>query len=274
MAQQPITIRDDLGDELVLDAPPTRIVSLVPSVTETVIDLGAAQRLVGITNYCVKPAATVAEITKVGGTKGFSLETIASLKPDLILANKEENRKHHIEQLRRDYPVFVTYPRNVEDAMKMILDLGTLTGTAIQASEFAASCDHLLDGMDLVVIGRRLRTACMIWRDPWMAAGPDSYMSALLDRLGFANVFDASAGRYPETTLQAVLDTEPDVIILPDEPYEFGAADDGEVTALIRRRGVSTRTLLADGSYLTWFGTRTILGLRFLYETKTRLLRG
>jgi ABC-type Fe3+-hydroxamate transport system substrate-binding protein len=267
-----IVLRDDLGDELVLDGSPRRIVSLVPSITETVIDLGAAERLIGITNYCVHPAEAVAGIDKVGGTKGFSLQKINTLAPDLVLANKEENRKHQIDEIRKSCPVFVTYPRSVEEAVQMILNLGVLTDTSTLASEFATSCDHLLDSMDPSLIAQPLRTACMIWRDPWMAAGPDSYMSALLERVGFVNVFSKSSGRYPETSLEAVLERAPDLVILPDEPYEFGDSDNKEVYSAIRAAGGTARVLLMDGSYLTWFGTRTLKGLRFLYNTKSSLL--
>jgi ABC-type Fe3+-hydroxamate transport system substrate-binding protein len=268
-----IQIRDDLGDELTLDDVPRRIVSLVPSVTETVIALGAADRLAGVTNYCVYPADIVKDIPKVGGTKGFSFESIDAARPDLILANKEENRKHQIEKLRERYPVFVTYPRTVEQAIKMILDLGVLTGTEERASELAASCDHFLESMEPAIAGPPLRTACMIWRDPWMAVGPDSYVSALLDRVGFVNVFTEADGRYPETTLDAVIERRPEVIILPSEPYEFGKADQEELDRFLEGRGVAATTLRMDGSLLTWFGSRTLKGLRFFYETKARLLR-
>jgi ABC-type Fe3+-hydroxamate transport system substrate-binding protein len=232
MEDKTITIRDDLGDELLLEQLPRRIVSLVPSVTETVVDLGAGDRLVGITNYCVHPAEAVASLRKVGGTKGFSFEKIDELHPDLILANKEENRRHQIDRLRESYPVFVTYPRTVDDAIKMVIDLGALTGTSAQAREFALSCESVMEAVDGNVTA--LRTACFIWRDPWMAAGHDTYMNSLLSRLGFANVFEKSEGRYPETTLQSVLERDPEVILLPDEPYEFGQIDREEIGAISR----------------------------------------
>ncbi len=268
-----ISIRDDLGDELTLDAVPGRIISLVPSVTETVIGLGAGDRLVGITNYCVYPADVVKNIRKVGGTKGFSFEEIDAARPDLIIANKEENRKHQIEKLRESYPVFVTYPKTVEQAIKMILDLGVLTGAQERASELASSCNFFLESMEPSIAGPPLRTVCMIWRDPWMAVGPDSYVSTLLDRVGFVNVFAEADGRYPETTLDAVVEKQPEVIILPSEPYEFGKQDKEEMDRFLSERGVTASTLRMDGSLLTWFGIRTLKGLRFLYDTKARLVR-
>jgi len=270
-AEREVVVVDALGEELILPRLPQRIVSLVPSITETVIDLGASARLVGITTYCTHPQSVVASIPKVGGTKGFSFRKIDSLTPDLVIANKEENRKQQIEKLRKKYPVFVTYPRTVEDAIKMVADLGVLTATSAMASKFIATCQQLLAAIGNSALGRPLRTGCMIWRDPWMAAGADSYASALLGRVGFTNVYNLSAGRYPETSLQTVFERNPDVIILPDEPYEFGEQDKQEVESFFSERGKSIRVLLMDGSYLTWFGTRTLKGLRHLRQVKSKL---
>jgi ABC-type Fe3+-hydroxamate transport system substrate-binding protein len=258
-----IVIVDALGDELRLAGPPKRIVSLVPSVSETLIDLGAGRRLVGITGYCVHPADAVASIAKVGGTKGFSFDKIDLLEPDLVIGNKEENRKTHIDRLREKYPVFVTYPRTVKEAIEMVRDLGTLTGTQAKAEEFAEACVAAISLAAGLPPDPR-RTACLIWRDPWMAAGPDTYMSDLLETTGFENVFSAADGRYPETTLEAIVEHVPDVIILPDEPYEFGEKDEREIRAFLKEKGHRADIVLMDGSYLTWFGMRTLLGLEHL----------
>lgn len=266
-----IVIRDGLGRKVVLGSPPQRIVSLVPSITETIIELGARGRLVGITNYCIHPAPLVRGIAKVGGTKGFSPEKIDELRPDLVIANKEENRRHQIERLREKYDVFVTYPRDVDQAIQMVADLAVITGTGPVADEFSQSCGRLLGEIDQAGTSTPHHTACMIWRDPWMAAGPDSYMSALLERTGFANVFAGTSERYPETTIEAVIDKNVDVIMLPSEPYEFGGKDRAEVQALVRKRGRRTRVLLVEGSYLTWFGSRTLPGLRYLWDVKKSL---
>lgn len=274
MGGQKLTIRDDLGDELTLDAPPRRIVSLVPSVTETLIELGAGDRLVGITTYCVHPRDVVDKIPRVGGTKGFSLEKIDAVRPDLVIANKEENRQEHVEALRQKYTVFVTYPRTIEQAVDMVANLGRLTAQEENAAQFAAGCDRILNTADLSVIGPALPTVCMIWRDPWMAVGPDSYVSDLLDRFGFKNVFARQDGRYPKTTLHTVLERGSELIILPDEPYAFGESDKEEVESFVSDCGYRARVLLMDGSYLTWFGTRTLRALQRLYSTKADLTLG
>jgi len=213
----------------------------------------------------------VAGIPKVGGPKGFSTEKIDALRPDLIIANKEENRRPQIDALRERYPVFVTYPRTVEEAMKTVLDLGVLAGKQSNASEIASTCDSLITSMHPAVRAQPLRTACMIWRDPWMAVGVDNYVSDLLETFGFQNVFSPGEGRYPQTTLDDVLSRAPDVIILPNEPYKFTAADHRDVESALGRGGRSACVLPADGSYLTWFGHRTIQGLRWLKDTKISL---
>lgn len=266
-----IRITDDLGDELVLERVPERIVSLVPSITETVIELGAAARVVGVTAYCAHPERVVTGIPEVGGPKGFSTEKIDALSPDLIIANKEENQRHQIDALRKHYPVFVTYPRTVEEAVKTVLDLGILTDRSSKASEIAATCDSLITSTHPAVRARPLRTVCLVWRDPWMAVGTDTYVSDLLDTFGFRNVFSPSEDRYPQTTLDIVVSKAPDVVVLPSEPYEFTASDRRDVESALEKEGRRAAILQVDGSYLTWFGYRTIHGLRWLKDTKTRL---
>lgn len=267
-----LTIEDDLGDTLTLERRPERIVSLVPSITETVIALGAAERLVGITSYCVEPAEAVARIAKVGGTKGFHLDRIEALAPDLVVANKEENRKHHIDALREHYPVFVTYPRTLEDAIKMVGDLGALTGESNAAARIIADYGRAIAALDAEAVAVRLRTACMIWRDPWMAAGPDTYMSRLLERFGFENIFEDGGGRYPETTLETIAGRRAELVILPSEPYEFGDRDRDEVQSFFTSRGHDVRVIRMDGSYLTWFGVRTVAAVGYLGAAKVALV--
>lgn len=269
---EPIRITDDLGDELVLERPPERIVSLVPSITETLIELGAAETVVGITTYCVHPENAVPHIPKVGGTKGFSTETIDELRPDLVIANKEENKKEQIATLREKYRVFVTYPRTVDEAMKTVRDLGILTGRSPRASEITEALEDVIVSTPPTVRRKPLGTVCMIWRDPWMVAGVDSYVSDLLETFGFRNVFRPAEGRYPKTTLAAVLDRTPDVIFLPSEPYAFTEADRTDVESALDERGHRAVVLPVEGSYLTWFGYRTGRGLRFLRDLKINLL--
>jgi ABC-type Fe3+-hydroxamate transport system substrate-binding protein len=268
----PIDVKDDLGARFEFGAPPNRIVSLVPSVTETLIELGAGPQIAGVTDYCIHPAEAVAGIPKVGGTKGFSAERVIALGPDLVIANKEENTKPEVDALRREYPVFVTHPRNVEQAMKTVLDLGALTGRTIEASTMASDCESRLAGAYPPALARPFRTVCFVWRDPWMAVGPNTYVGDLLDTFGFKNIFAADEGRYPTTSLETVLDRGPEVVMLPDEPFEFGSDDAQDVESFFVERGATVKILTMDGTLLTWFGYRTAQGIDYLRRAKTGLL--
>ncbi|MBP2681402.1 MAG: periplasmic binding protein, partial [Candidatus Krumholzibacteriota bacterium] len=246
--------------------------SLVPSITETLIELGAGNRVVGITNYCIHPARAVDNIPRVGGTKGASLEKIDALRPDLVIANREENRRRHIDALREKYPVYVTYPRTVEQALKLIGDLGALTRTAGKAAEITETCKQIVASTEPAVLDSVFSTACLVWRDPWMAVGADTYISDLLGTFGFKNVFTRDDGRYPEVSLGTIAERGTDVVVLPNEPYAFAEPDRRQIGATLAENGRRARVLVVDGSYLTWFGYRTIQGLRFLRYAKTKLL--
>jgi ABC-type Fe3+-hydroxamate transport system substrate-binding protein len=266
-----ITISTDLGETLVFDKSPERIVSLVPSITETLIELGAGNRVAGITNYCIHPARAVEDLPRVGGPKSISLEKIEALKPDLVIASVEENRESNIKELREKYPMYVSKTRSVEQAVKMVADLGALTRTAPKATEFADACMQLLSSADPAVLGLPLSTVCFIWRDPWIAAGPESYPGDLLEKFGFRNVFTHEDGRYPETDLDDVVDLAADVVILSSDRYSFGEPVRKEVETYLAANGRKARVLIADGTYLTWFGYRTIQGLRYVRQLKAKL---
>jgi ABC-type Fe3+-hydroxamate transport system substrate-binding protein len=200
------------------------------------------------------------------------MERVVALRPDLVVANKEENRKPEVEALRRECPVFVTAPRTVEQALKSVLDLGTLTGRSREASTMAAGCESRLAGVHPAILDRRIRTVCFVWRDPWMAVGPDTYVGSLLDTFGFTNVFSVDDGHYPQISLDTVLDRGPEVIMLPDEPFEFGPVDAEHLETYFGERGMRVKTITMDGTLLTWFGYRTALGIDYLRQTKTHLL--
>jgi ABC-type Fe3+-hydroxamate transport system substrate-binding protein len=266
-----ITISTDLGETLVFDKAPERIVSLVPSITETLIELGAGNRVAGITNYCIHPARAVENIPRVGGPKSISIEKIDALKPDLVIANVEENRESNIKELREKYPMYVSKTRTVEQAVKLLNELGALTRTTLKAAEFSDACTQLLASAEPAVLGMPQSTACFIWRDPWIAVGPESYPGDLLEKFGFRNVFTHEDGRYPETDLDDVAELAPDVVILSSDRYSFGEPIRKEVETYLAANGRNARVLVADGTYLTWFGYRTIPGLRYVRQMKARL---
>lgn len=263
-------IRDDEGVTHHLGQAPRRIVSLVPSLTESVITLGGADRLVAVTEWCVHPEDVVKSIPKVRGTKNPYIKKILELKPDLVLANREENRERHVVELRRHVPVFVSYPRSVFDALKTVKDLGALLGAQERADEITETCETLIDGIHKTT-DPYFHTACLIWRDPWMAVGPDTYIHDLLGHFGFVNVYRDDDGRYPETSLEELSERGPEIVLLPSEPYEFEENDREEVQAALCYKVPGCRAVLVDGGYLTWWGTRTLAALRYLTNLRGRL---
>jgi len=267
-----IILTDDLGVEHSFAGPPSRLVSLVPSLTETVVKLDAGEKLAGITDYCIHPASELAGLPRVGGTKDPDLGRILALNPDLIIANKDENRKPDIEKLAREVPVFVTHPVTVRDSIKTVWALAALTTRVGAAAAFSSACIELLQLMgDDPTVNRPLRTACLIWRDPWMAVGGDTYSDDILKTAGFKNVFGPADGRYPQTSLEEIFERSPEVILLPDEPYEFGEADVNDILAHPTRNPSLAAAIPVNGEAVTWFGYRTLDALEYLWDVRRKL---
>ncbi len=265
-----IRVRDDVGTIHEFAAPPRRIVSLVPSLTESVIALGGADRLVGVTEWCIRPEDVVKSIPKVRGTKNPYIQKILELEPDLVLANHEENRERHVAELRRYVPVFLTYPRTVFDALKTLKDLGQILAVSEHAGELIETCEFLLDGARQKS-DPYFHTACLIWRDPWMVVGHDTYTGDLLGQFGLINVFREDDGRYPETSLETLAEREPEVVLLPNEPFEFEEQHKDEVQSAIWKSAPGCRVVLLEGSFLTWWGARTLPALTYLSEIRRDL---
>lgn len=244
-------IRDALGRAFDFTAPPERVVSLVPSLTETLFDLGAGGSVAGITDYCIFPEGI--DRPRVGGTKNPRVDAIRELQPDLVHMNLEENLERHARAIESFAPVFVTEPRSVRDVVALITTLGRIHQRRERASELTAQLES-----DLASMPRREFTfACAIWKNPWMWCGGDTYVSNLIECAGGRNVL-ALEKRYPVRDPENV---RADVIFLPDEPYAFTEAD---------AKQFPTRVIGPfPGHLFTWHGSRTLEGLRFLRATVT-----
>jgi ABC-type Fe3+-hydroxamate transport system substrate-binding protein len=271
---QPIQVSDDLGFRLDLPAAPSRIVSLVPSWTETLFAFGLEHEVVGITKFCVAPADKVAAISKVGGTKNPDLRAIVNLQSDLVIANAEENRREDIERIRaHGIPVFTTYPRTVPGAVDSILKLGRVLRREPQAAQLAQQITLAVGGIEAALgvwSKLRLRVFCPIWKKPWMSFNADTYAHDVLRMLGFNNVFASAGERYPVTTLDEAIARRPDIVILPDEPYEFGEADVAELKAMVPP-ALSRRVLIVSGRDLHWYGVHMVEGLKSLADRLARV---
>lgn len=276
--------------------PPHRIISLVPSVTESLFDLGLGDRVVGITEYCAHPADQVARLPRIGGTKNVAVAKLIALQPDLVIANREENTRADVEALQAaGLEVWVTNPETVRDAIDLLWEIVRRFDISKQGQRIAA----LETAYEWTVAASASGEStpgvfCPIWREPaegladwWMTISRDTYVSDLIAVCGGRNVFagrdrryslaaDLDAAqpsraeserdrRYPRVTLAEILDANPDVILLPSEPFAFGQAEADfweQYPAL--QAAQNSRIHLVDGSLLTWHGTRLARALQEL----------
>jgi ABC-type Fe3+-hydroxamate transport system substrate-binding protein len=239
--------------------PPGRIVSLVPSITETLCHLGLADRLVGVTAYCVAPREVVRGKTRIGGEKDPDLAAIRALQPDLVVANVEENLREHVETLRGwGIPVWVTYPRTVAEGLAMVRELGQVTGTDRRAEAILADLEPLYARVRAASARRRpVPVFYAIWRQPWMTISADTYIHDLLAVCGARNVFGDAPTRYPTVTLDEVAARRPEVIVLPDEPFRFRRLHLEDFTPYADVPAVRARRMhLVDGKPFSWHGPR------------------
>ena len=237
---------------------PSRIVSLVPSLTEALFLLGLGERVVGVTDWCVHPAREVACRARVGGTRSPDLSAILSLRPDLVVANREENRRRDVEALAAaGVFVWVTYPRTVPEAVGV---LEQLAGLGAPRELHRAVVDPVRERVQRALAERAgpvCTVFCPIWKGPWMAVGRDTYAHDLLELCGAANVFaDRGDRRYPRVTTADIVAARPELVLLPDEPYAFTAADSQELRELPIPAAETGRIHTIDGTLVAWYGPR------------------
>ncbi|HEY8518157.1 MAG TPA: helical backbone metal receptor [Candidatus Binatia bacterium] len=261
---------DASGVEVALPERALRIVSLVPSVTETLFALGLGERVVGVTDWCIHPADALVGVARVRGTKNPDCARIAELAPDLVLANVEENREVDVRRLReRGITVWVDYPRTVADALAQVRALARLGPPASARDAIVEPIERALRAADARRTSgeRPVRAFVAVWKDPWMTIGRDTYAHDLLARAGIDNVFADADGRYPRVTLEEVAARDPELVLLPDEPYRFTDADAQELASgalagtSAARRG---RVRVVDGTLAFWPGPRTARALAML----------
>lgn len=246
------TLTDQLHRTIQVPSLPQRIISLVPSQTELLYDLGLGERVVGITKFCIHPETWFKTKTRVGGTKKVDLDKVRALKPDLIIGNKEENERKDIEALAREFPVWMSDIRDLDGALDMIQRLGDLTGTAAQATRIAAD---IVQGFRAMEAREEPRTvAYFIWREPYMVAGHGTFINDMLKRMGLVNVFDEGDARYPEITEQELAEADPEVILLSSEPYPFKEKHILELNMICP----GTPVHIVDGELFSWYGSRLL----------------
>ena len=240
-----------------------RIVSLCPSLTELVFDLGRGDELVGVTSYCVHPAAAVERIEKVGGTKSPAVERIVELAPDLVLLNEEENRLEDLRALQAaGVPCHASFPRDVAGTAAMVRDIGAALQRPARAGEIAADIERRAARVRAATRDAApVRFAYLIWRKPWMSVNSDTFAHALLAQAGGINVFADREERYPVVEPADLARADAQLVLLCTEPFPFR---DEHVDELAAATGLPrARFRIADGEYLSWHGSRTPDGIDY-----------
>lgn len=237
-----------------------RIVSLVPSLTELLCDLGLAHRIVGRTGFCIHPADTVRAIAKIGGTKDVNFEQIRALAPTHLVVNIDENAKPTVEALSAFIPhVVVTHPQTPRDNLRLYRLLGGIFHAAAQAERLCAAFEQAAAALAALPAGPPHTVLYCIWQDPWMTVSKDTYIANMLAQIGWQVWQAPGPARYPAFDWSPAVTQAIDAVLLSTEPYRFTAA---HVAALQRRIGMPAQ--LVDGEMLSWYGSRAIAGLRYL----------
>lgn len=255
-------LTDQLNRTIEVSTPPKRIVSLVPSQTELLYDLGLREEVVGITKFCIHPQEWFRSKTRVGGTKQLELDRIRSLQPDLIIANKEENVKSQIEALAAEFPVWISDVNNLQDAYEMIYSLGVLVDKIVSAQRYISGISYNFKLMEPSPIIQD--AAYLIWREPWMTIGADTFIHDMLQHAGFRNRF-SHLKRYPEIQIHDLRDCA--LILLSSEPYPFTRKHIRELEKSLP----GARMLLVDGEMFSWYGSRLMKAPAYFMQLQQEL---
>lgn len=252
-----MVFKDQIGRTIHLPAVPERIVSLVPSQTELLADLGLRDKLVGITKFCVHPEDLRKSVKIVGGTKSIHPERIQAVKPDFILCNKEENTAEMVAELETVAPVWVTDMFTINDSLEMILSLGQVLEVESKAKEIVANIRNQRDSFITFMKDKPSRKVIyMIWKNPWMAAGRNTFINELLELNKFENIITDPSSRYPEISESFM--TEADLILLSTEPFPFKESHAQELRKLFNKP-----VQVVDGEYFSWYGSRLMKAFEY-----------
>lgn len=253
-------MKDQLGNNIILEKEPMRIVSLVPSQTELLYDLGLGDRVVGITKFCIHPNEWFRSKERIGGTKDLNIKKVAQLKPDLIIGNKEENTKEDIEALRKIAPVYMSDIYNLKDSLEMIAQVAAICNVEKRGAEIIGQIQTNFN--TIIPFTDQPKVVYLIWKDPFMGVGSNTFIDAVLtEHLGMKNVL-GDQERYPELDLNNLPDL--DYVFLSTEPYPFKEKDFAEVQKYFPK----AKIMLVDGEYFSWYGSRLINAPEYLKGLK------
>ncbi len=255
-----MTYSDQLNNKIILDKIPRKIVSLVPSQSELLFDLGLSERICGVTKFCILPKDKVRSKIKIGGTKNLNIELIKSINPDLIIAGKEENDKEQIMQLKRYFPVWVSNVTNFESALDMIREISFITGEEFAGNKIINYIQKQYNKFENNNF-KKHKALYFIWRKPYMVAGGDTFIGDMMEKAYFLNEAK-QLNRYPAINSDNINDFNPEIILLCDEPYRFGDKHKIEFKKMYPK----TQVLLTNGQYFGWYGSRMKYAFKYFKE--------
>ncbi len=278
-----IKTTDQLGQNLVLPGIPQRIISLVPSQTELLFDLGLRQSIVGITKFCERPVELVHNVPKVGGTKNLKFHRVEELSPDLIIANKEENVKEQVEELMHDYPVWISNVRSLEDNYSMIRGIAGIFDKSAVAERTIGRIEYGFNKLSehVSVNGEITGAVYFIWRKPYMTAGIDTFIDYIMKLAGFENMMSSELSpsiehfinpvnsRYPELSIEFLEKLNPKVLLLSSEPFPFNENHLHELKSKLP----DAELILVDGQMFSWYGSRMQYSPKYLMEIREQILK-
>lgn len=253
---------DQLGHKILLNHVPRRIVSLVPSITELLVDLGLQDAIIGVTKFCVHPHGLIKKKKLIGGTKSLNLELIKELNPDFIIANKEENEQTQIEELSKIFKVYVSDIKSYDDSIELMQTLGDIFHRRQEVAELS----HLLELYRPTPLFNNQSALYLIWCKPYMSIGHDTYIHHIMSSLGLNNVYSSSV-RYPIVSDEDLNNIKPSYVFLSSEPYPFQEKHIAELEEIFPQSAI----VLVDGEAFSWYGTRILKLNRYFEHLKSNL---
>lgn len=256
---------DQIGHQINLETTPKRIISVVPSQTELLFDLGLEKEVVGITKFCIHPNSWFKSKTRVGGTKTLNMEQIKQLNPDLIIANKEENTKGQIEELQQHFLVWTSNIRNLADSLEMIKQVGLITNSNSKAEQIISKIKDDFKHLDSIKKQSK-STLYFIWKEPYMSVGTNTFINDMMIRAGFSNALETTVN-YPVLSEKQIRTINPQQILLSSEPYPFKEKHLKEFKLLCP----NAKIILVDGELFSWYGSRLTKSVHYLIDFYTKI---
>ena len=247
------TFTDQIGRQTQIDNPPEKIVSLVPSITELLFELGLENLLYGRTKFCIYPKDRVAKVETIGGVMGLDYHKIQKIQPDLIIGSKEENGMNEINEINKEYPVWVSNVTNLEDATEMIRSIGEICRISEKAEETIGKINEEFEKLNEIPEGV-IKGAYLVWKNPLYTINENTFIHDMLRRSGIENVFADKEEAYPKILEKEIQDRKPDYIFLPSEPYNFTEKEAKE----FRKKFPNSEIRQVNGEYFSWYGSHLL----------------